>query len=86
MVGAMRRYGGDAVDDNTIMRMLIPVGAPLEFGANPPPEGDRLGNNWSFCSADPFHTIQHRINELSRRVQPKRLLLFRICECNGAAI
>ncbi|KAF4666970.1 hypothetical protein FOL47_003829 [Perkinsus chesapeaki] len=52
MVGAMRRYGGDAVDDNTIMRMLIPVGAPLEFGANPPPEGDRLGNNFSFCSVD----------------------------------
>ncbi|KAF4675059.1 hypothetical protein FOL46_002974 [Perkinsus olseni] len=52
MVGAMRRYGGDAVDDNTIMRMLIPVGAPIDFGANPPPEGDRLGNNWSFASAD----------------------------------
>ncbi|KAF4666969.1 hypothetical protein FOL47_003828 [Perkinsus chesapeaki] len=58
MVGAMRRYGGDAVDDNTIMRMLIPVGAPLEFGANPPPEGDRLGNNWSFASADLSQAIR----------------------------
>ncbi|EER17754.1 conserved hypothetical protein [Perkinsus marinus ATCC 50983] len=52
MVGAMRRYGGAAVDNNTIMRILIPVGAPIDFGPNPPPEGDRLGNNWSFASAD----------------------------------
>lgn len=52
MVGAMRRYGGSAVDNNTVMRMLVPVGAPLEFGPNPPPEGDRLGNNFSFCSVD----------------------------------
>lgn len=52
MVGAMRRYGSAAVDNNTIMRILIPVGAPIDFGPNPPPEGDRLGNNWSFASAD----------------------------------
>ncbi|KAF4699521.1 hypothetical protein FOZ63_027027 [Perkinsus olseni] len=60
MVGAMRRYGGDAVDDKTIMRMLIPVGAPLEFGANPPPEGDRLGNNFSFCSVDLSKAIRSK--------------------------
>ncbi|KAF4670591.1 hypothetical protein FOZ61_010181 [Perkinsus olseni] len=60
MVGAMKRYGGDAVDDKTIMRMLIPVAAPLEFGANPPAEGDRLGNNWSFCSVDLSSAIKSK--------------------------
>ncbi|EEQ98768.1 conserved hypothetical protein [Perkinsus marinus ATCC 50983] len=71
MVGAMRRYGGSAVDNNTVMRMLVPVGAPLEFGPNPPPEGDRLGNNFSFCSVDLSEAIRSK-DSISRMLASSR--------------